>query len=142
MYAQSSLTELVDPDREFYEVLSTLPDVMSDWVLENVIPNLGKTGITPRQFQEKLEAFLSQHQVQELHYDWCEDIAYFNRVLVTGPGERLKIPTTQKVNGKAVAALAHIHHTDIEATSKVAHNALHDARAIALAIRRRLLRVE
>jgi hypothetical protein len=32
MYAQSSLTELVDPDREFYEVLSTLPDVMSDWV--------------------------------------------------------------------------------------------------------------
>lgn len=122
----------VEEDREFYEVISILPMDLDPWVKENVIPHLSKPGITFQQFQEKLEAFLLKHNVQELHYDWCDDIAYVNRIFITGPGERIQFPSQ---------ALAHIHHTNIEYTSQTAHNALEDARAVAEAIRRRILRL-
>lgn len=120
----------VDPSREFYEVIAPLPEGMSDWVQENVIPHLGKEGIAYEVFQKKLEAFLLENKVQMLHYDWCDDVAYINRVLITGPGERILFPHN---------FLAHVHHSGIEYASETAHNALEDARAIACAIRERIL---
>ncbi|QVD49231.1 hypothetical protein LUCX_161 [Xanthomonas phage vB_XciM_LucasX] len=118
------------PDKEFYEVIGPFPSEIDPWVVENVIPHLKKEPISYSLFQKKLGEFLLKHRVQELHYDWCDDIAYFNRALITGPGERLSMPCE---------FLSHTHHPDIEVASKVAHNALHDARAIAAAIRQRLV---
>lgn len=120
---------LADEAREFYEVIAPLPRDMSPWVQENVAPHLNKEGIPYEEFQRKLESFLLAQDVWGLHYDWCDDIAYFNRAMITGPGERIKIPH---------AYLTHTHHPDIEVKSEVAHNALHDARAIAAEIRLRL----
>lgn len=117
------------PEREFYEVISPLPQGMSDWVQTNVVPHLNKPGIPYQQFQEKLEAFFVQHQIEELHYDWCDDIAYINRLMITGPGERIQL------GGRF---LTHTHHPNIEYKSKTAHNALEDARAVAAAIRERI----
>ncbi len=118
-----------DPSREFYEVVHPLPQGLSSWVQENVVPHLGQTGIALVDLQRRFEAFLKQHCVQELHYDWPEDIAYVNRLMITGPGERLTLPSP---------FLTHVHHPGIEVCSKTPHNALHDARAIAAALRIRL----
>ncbi len=126
------LKPFVEEEREFYEVISPLPSDLEPWVKDNVVPHLNKPGIPFQLFQEKLEAFFRTHHIQEIHYDWCDDIAYLNRALITGPGERIKFPTQ---------ALVHVHHTDIEYTSQTAHNALEDARAVASAIRRRILRL-
>jgi hypothetical protein len=122
--------------KEFYEVISPLPNDLTDWVKVNVIPQLNKTAIPFQYFQEKLESFLLEHRVQELHYDWCEDIAYFNRVMITGPGCRIKI-----YQGSSSRYLSHVHHPDIEGRSAKPHNALSDARGIAEAIRRRLYQI-
>lgn len=130
--AGTSLTEVEVPDREFYEVISPLPRNLSPWVQENVVPHLGKPGIPYGLFQRKLELFLIEHEVHELHYDWCDDIAYFNRAMITGPGERIELPARY---------LAHIHHAGIEYHSQKGHSALHDARAISVAIRCRLVGV-
>lgn len=125
------------PSLEFYEVVSPLPCRMSDWVKANVVPRLDKMGISFVNFQTRLQAFLIEHQVEELHYDWCEDIAYFNRALVTGPGERLKFPHEAR-QSTLEQSLSHVHHPNIESNSRAPHNALEDARAIAEAIRRRI----
>lgn len=119
----------VCPDREFYEVVSPLPSKLSPWVQEHVTPKLEKPGISLVDLQRKFEAFLFEHQIQELHYDWVEDIVYVNRLMVTGPGERLQIPCK---------FLSHIHHPNLNSCSQSAHNALDDARAIAAALRIRL----
>lgn len=122
-----------DPDREFYEVISPFPKQISPWVERNVMPYLMKAGIPRSMFVQKLEEFMLKHQVRELHYDWCDDIAYFNRIMITGPGERIKM---------SGPALAHHHHPGIEVQSKTAHNALEDARGIAAAIRARFAGLE
>jgi hypothetical protein len=118
------------PEKEFYEVITPLPAGMSEWVQQNVVPYLEKEGVSFATFQERLETFMLKNGVKQLHYDWCDDIAYFNRAMITGPGERIQM---------AGLALIHIHHPNIETQSQVAHNALHDARAIAAAVRQRYL---
>jgi len=125
---KNTFDPLPEPEREFYEVIDPLPSQMSDWVQQNVVPHLQKPGISYAEFQQKLQAFLLAQGVQMIHYDWCDDIAYFNRALITGPGERLELSRPY---------LAHIHHTNIEYDSLTQHNALEDARAMAAAIRRR-----
>lgn len=119
-----------EPDREFYEVISPLPQNLSEWVQVNVVPHLNKPGVTMQQFQEKLEAFFIEHQIEELHYDWCADIAYVNNAMMTGPGQRIKL------GGRY---LSHIHHPSIPDSPHSSHNALEDARALAATIRERFI---
>ena len=128
-----SIGRYSDPEREFYEVINPLPQHLSSWVQTNVIPYLCKSGISKVDFIRKLEEFLLKHKVRELHYDWCDDIAYFNRLMVTGPGERIAM---------AGPSLSHIHHPNIVVHSHINHNALEDARAIAAAIRARFAGLE
>lgn len=116
------------PAREFYEVISPLPR-SSEWIAKNVVPHLDRVGISRVDLQRKLSTFLFEHDIQELHYDWVEDIAIVNKLMVTGPGERIDLP------GKF---LTHVHHYELESSSKTPHNALCDARAIAAALRVRL----
>lgn len=128
--AKTIVKPVEDVTREFYEVLHPLPKDISPWVRENVIPHLGKLGISKVDFQRKLQDFLLAHEVSVIHYDWPEDIAYFNRVMITGPGTRIDIPSKM---------LTHVHHPGIDPVSNVKHNALEDARAIAAELRMRYL---
>ena len=128
-----SIGRFEDPDREFYEVIEPLPKNLSPWVQENVVPHLKKPGISKVDFIRKLEEFMLKHSVRELHYDWCDDIAYFNRFMVTGPGKRIRM---------AGPSLSHIHHPNITVQSATPHNALEDARGIAAAIRARFAGLE
>jgi hypothetical protein len=113
-----SLALVAEDGRSFYEVLGCYnPD---PWVAENVMPKLGKPWITLESLQEQLELFLRQFEFDSVHIiaDWPEDIMWFCKVLVTGPGTRLNTPPlTMEV-------------LRVDTVSKNPHNALADAMAL------------
>lgn len=74
----------------FYEVLGC--DNPDPWVAENVMTKLYKNQITMSEMQEKLEAYLSQFESVHIVADWPEDIMWFCKVLITGPGTRINTP--------------------------------------------------
>jgi len=111
---------------EFYEVLSIGDDAedYDDWVLENVVPILGKDPISPNEFQQKLEYFLAQYGLDgfTIVADWPDDIKYFCEAVITGPGYMMGIPGFTAI----------LDRNTTSAASKIPHNALEDARAIML----------
>ncbi len=119
-----------DLSSEFYEVLDETTYCNYDaglyidpWVLKNVIPNLNKESISVKEFQDKLQIFLIQNSENNkirIIADWPEDLTHFCKMLITAPGRRLEIPDLEL-----------IFDSSIEYTSKIPHNALEDARAIA-----------
>lgn len=105
----------------FYEVIERDPNVdepIDPWVAENVIPKLGKAPVSYRHLQHKLGQFLNQFTRVRVIADWPEDIEWFCRLLITGPGERLSTPELSM----------EIHRVD--AVSSNPHNALADAQAL------------
>ena len=104
---------------EWYEVLGCASPVK--WVVDNVMPLLMKTPITRVQMQLSLAAFLSSFDVVNIIADWPEDIESFCALLITGPGERINTPPlTMEI-------------VRIDAESAIPHNALEDARGLAIA---------
>lgn len=104
--------------REWYESLGC--DAPHPWVAENVMPVIGKPPILRERMQTSLQQWLSQFDTLHIVADWPEDIAHFCSFLITGPGMRLNTPPlTMEVR------------RDLDACSKVPHNALEDARGIA-----------
>lgn len=114
--------------REFYEVLEHDHLQIHPWVAENVIPVMNKTSVNMQNFQINLERFLKEHHVKHLYFDWPDDIAYFSRALITGPGTRIKVPGNLRME----------FVPGINCPSEVPHNALHDARGVAWSISRLL----
>ena len=113
-----SLALVAEDGRSFYGVLGC--DKPDPWVAENVMPKLGKPWITLEILQEQLEIFLRQFEFDSVHIiaDWPEDIMWFCKVLVTGPGTRLNTPPlTMEV-------------LRVDTVSKNPHNALADAMAL------------
>lgn len=111
-----SLALVAEDNRTFYEVLGC--DNPDPWVAENVMPKLEKPWITLEILQEKLEIFLGQFSRVQIVADWPEDIMWFCKVLVTGPGTRLDTPPlTMEV-------------LRVDTVSKNPHNALADAMAL------------
>lgn len=113
-----SLALVAEDGRSFYEVLGC--DNPDPWVAENVMSKLGKPSITIQELQEQLELFLRQFEFDSVHIiaDWPEDIMWFCKVLVTGPGTRLDTPPlTMEV-------------LRVDTVSKNPHNALADATAL------------
>ncbi len=111
-----SLALVSEDYRTFYEVLGCYkPD---PWVEENVMPKLGKQWVSLPELQENLESFLSQFDSLNIIADWPEDIMWFCKVLVTGPGTRLDTPplTMQVLR--------------VDTVSSNPHNALADAMAL------------
>ena len=111
-----SLALVAEDGRSFYEVLGCEnPD---QWVAENVMPKLAKPWIVLQSLQEQLENFLSQFDTVHIIADWPEDIMWFCKVLITGPGTRLDTPplTMQILR--------------VDTVSKNPHNALADAQAL------------
>lgn len=108
-----------DGEREFYEVIE-LPAEIDPWVREHVIPNLHKKPIGQHEFRQRLRKFLGQFAAVHILADYPDDLKYFCRALITGPGEWMGIqPLSMEVNERLSAK-----------ASAVPHNALEDARAL------------
>ena len=97
-----------------------MTDQLHPWVKENVVPHLILVPSTMSQFQAKLTDYLFKFQDITIIADWPDDIRYFCESLITGPGERIVIPTVIKFE----------LDLNIKYESAVAHNALHDAMGI------------
>lgn len=111
-----SLALVAEDGRSFYEVIGCYkPD---PWVSENVMPKLGKQWVSLAKLQSDLQEFLSQFQSVNIIADWPEDLMWFCKVLITGPGLRLDTPPlTMKI-------------LRVDTVSKNPHNALADAQAL------------
>jgi hypothetical protein len=97
-----------------------MTDQLHPWVKENVVPHMILVPSTMSQFQAKLTDYLFKFQDITIVADWPDDIRYFCESLITGPGERIVIPTKIKFE----------LDLNIKYESAVAHNALHDAMGI------------
>lgn len=106
---------------EFYEEIE-IADQIEPWVQTNVVPHMFKTPISYNEFQSKLAQFLSDLKYTDITIiaDWPDDLRYFMEATITGPGNRITMPTA--INFRL--------DLSIDYDSAVPHNALHDARAI------------
>ena len=111
-----SMALVANDGREWYEVLPCYRP--GAWVLENVIPRLGKGPTTPEAFAESLREFLAPYPAVHVIADWPSDIALFCDALIVGPGCRIDTP----------ALTLEIIRLDGESAEP--HNALADARGI------------
>ena len=114
-----SMALVAEDGNEFYEVLYCANP--GNWVSKHVMPFLEKEPIELDVFQTKLQQFLFQYHSIHLIADWPEDIKHFCDALITGPGMCLNYPLINMEMRRDLSS----------EDSKVPHNALHDARAIA-----------
>lgn len=116
-----SLALVSETGQEFYEVLECRNPVT--WVAAHVIPFLEKPPVTRSEFQARLQHFLYGFIGQDIQIiaDWPDDIKYFCESLITGPGVAINHPPLTFVLDRTLSSEG----------SKVPHNALWDARAIA-----------
>jgi hypothetical protein len=103
---------------------------LEEWVERNVVPYLDtvpESLISPRLSREDAARAISHYLAGDpdplIVADWPEDIAYFNALLVTGPG------VMTEVFGLRFQFLP-LSGFSTAANSKVPHNALHDARSL------------
>lgn len=105
---------LVDEEGfNFYEVLGC--DNPDPWVAEYVIPILDKEPISKIEFQIRLQDFLNQYESVHIIADWPEDLMWFCKMLITGPGTRLATPPLS------------MEVLRVDSVSLRPHNALSDA---------------
>ena len=108
-----------DSHRAFYKEIE-MTDQLEPWVRENVMPHLIMIPCSHHDFQQALAQYLWEVGDCTIIADWPDDIRHFCESLVTGPGERISMPSRIKFE----------LDLDIEYESLVPHMALHDARAI------------
>jgi hypothetical protein len=103
---------------------------LEDWVERHVVPYLDTVPdalVSPRMNRADAARTIAHYLAGDgqplIVADWPEDLAYFNALLVTGPGIMVEVPALSfefmSLSGFSTAA-----------NSKVPHNALHDARAL------------
>jgi len=114
-----SMALVAEDGNEFYEVLECANP--GSWVAVHVMPFLEKAPVDKRTLQAKLQMFLFKYDTIHLIADWPEDIKHFCETLITGPGVCLNYPPLTMECRRDLSSK----------DSKVPHNALHDARAIA-----------
>jgi hypothetical protein len=116
-------------DQEFYAVLP-LPEGVHPWVERNVLPYLAS--VPPGCHAEPstrldaatgLAAYLERDSEPIIVADWPDDIALFCSLLVTGEGRMVAV-------GDLWFELVSTPGFSVAASSRVPHNALHDARAL------------
>ena len=108
-----------DSHRAFYKEIE-MTDQLEPWVRENVMPHLIMIPCSHHDFQQALAQYLWEVGDCTIIADWPDDIRHFCESLVTGPGERISMPSRIKFE----------LDLDIAYESLVPHMALHDARAI------------
>jgi hypothetical protein len=106
---------------EFYCEIE-MKDQLDPWVAKNVAPHMFQSPVSYGGFQVALSRYLLNIEYDEIVIvaDWPDDIRYFCEAMITGPGERIVMPTNIKFE----------LDLSIKYESVVPHNALHDARAI------------
>ena len=118
-----------DGGEEFYVTLAS-DERLHPWVEQHVLPYLDHVPVglvSPR--LDRLAAagaladFLAHGPEPEIVADWPDDIAYFNQLLLTGPGQMVTVPTL-------TFRLVSLQGFSTAVNSAVPHNALHDARAL------------
>lgn len=111
-----SLALVAEDGLAFYGVLGCEnPD---HWVAQNVMPKIPKPWLDLESLQEQLEMFLGQFDSVHIIADWPEDIMWFCKVLVTGPGTRLNTPPLS------------MEVLRVDTISENPHHALADAKAL------------
>jgi len=116
-----SLALVSEQGDEWYEVLNYDHLDIDDWVKENVIPILNKNPISKKDFVTSLKVFLNKFKEVEIIADWPDDIAYFNKALITGPGKMIQL--FSKIKFELDLSLSTKY-------SKILHNALEDAKSL------------
>lgn len=114
-----SLALVAETGEEFYEVLHC--ENPGDWVSLHVMPFLEKEPIGKEMFAFKLQQFLHGFSEITIIADWPDDIKYFCDSLIIGPGMAIYHPPISFILDRTLSS----------GHSKVPHNALYDARAIA-----------
>lgn len=118
-----------DGSEEYYAVLEHQRPC-TDWVERHVMPYLDTVpqalkaepqpaASVARELARWFEAF----EEVEIVADWPDDIAYFCRLLTTGSGQMVTVPTL-------TFRLLNLAGFSTARNSKVPHNALHDARSL------------
>ena len=124
-----SLALVPDDGEELYLTFKT-GEPLVEWVERHVLPYLDSV---PEQLAcprlgrsdaaHALERYLLGDDDPVIIADWPEDIAQFCNLMVTGPGDMVELRNT-------TFRLLPLTGFSTAATSKVPHNALHDARAL------------
>lgn len=114
----------VSHDWEYWIKLGTL----KEWVVSNVIPKLNKSGISPLQLQSKLITYLAQFEGAEItiYADWPEDFIHFCNLLFRPAFN--EIPPSKIIPSIIMKIITTVDHH----VSALPHNALEDAKALAL----------
>lgn len=111
-----------DQDQVFYEVIAGATEDLSDqWLYDNVVPVLNKEPVSYERFQSNLFKFLNKFPYVKLMCDHPADPRYFLQALeVDNEGgwwdKSFSIEVREELSAKK---------------SKIPHNALEDARAMA-----------
>ena len=118
-----------DGGEEFYVTLACA-DPLHPWVEQHVLPYLDHVPVglsAPRLDRPTaagaLAAYLAHDPAPEIVADWPDDIAYFNQLLLVGPGLMIPVPPL-------TFRLVPLPGFSTAENSAVPHNALHDARAL------------
>ena len=121
---------LVPEDGEEFYVTLICPDPLHKWVERNVMPFLDHVPvglIAPRmgrrEAADSLSAYLAADPEPEIIADWPEDFTLFCALLMTGPGDMVRVPPL-------TLRLIPLPGFSTSANSAVPHNALHDARSL------------
>ena len=108
----------------FYEVLHA-HELIVPWVKEHVVPFYQQEPVDRLQAVKKMQKFLRKDKTPHVFIaDWPEDIAHFNRMLLRDHGKR-------NDPFRYACLLIHTPRFDTALASRVPHNALEDARALA-----------
>ena len=124
-----SLALVPDEGEELYLTLDW-SGPLEEWVERNVVPYLDTVPevlVSPRLCRVDAAGAIAHYLAGDpeplIVADWPEDIAYFNALLVTGPG------AMAEVRGLTFRFMP-LAGFSTAANSKVPHNALHDARSL------------
>lgn len=121
-----SMALVADDGSEWYEALPCKDP--GPWVAQHVMPVVFREPLPNRiYFALSLGAFLAQFDSVHVVADWPEDISHFCNSLIVGPGMRIDTPPLTMEVRRDLPNTADI--------SKIPHNALEDARALAQAER-------
>lgn len=121
---------MVPEDGEDLYVTLDVPRPLKPWVERHVVPYLDTVPpplVSPRMSRidaaHTLAHYLAGDTNPVIIADWPEDLALISALLVTGPGDMVEMP-------RLTFQFLALPGFSTAATSKVPHNALHDARAL------------
>ena len=108
----------------FYEVLHA-HELIVPWVKEHVVPHYGQEPVSRMQAVKKLQKYLRKEEGPHVFIaDWPEDLVHFNTMLLRDHGKR-------NDPFRYACLLVNLAGFDTALASRVPHNALEDARALA-----------